>query len=213
MSAPSPTVIGHIVDVQGSLLTATLVEDDQGMAPTITIGDEDILVGQLGSYVAIRQNDVHIVAVVTRMTEQEALAAPSIETPGDEAARLPFAKRIARLTPIGSIQPDGLFDRGVGQYPTTGAEVHAISTADIAKMFDRFNSKGFAVGTVRDSPSAKSMSRPFKPLRQAFCHLGANGIGQVVDGGFACTKDSGGDAQGAHNHTRPARGVLLEAGG
>ena len=151
MPTNSPTVIGYIVDVQGTMLVATLVEDEQGRTPTITIGDEDILVGQIGSYVAIRQGGVHIVAVVTRMTEQEALAPSSIETPGDDAARLPFAKRIARLTPIGSILPDGLFDRGVGQYPTTGAEVHAIGVADIGKMFDKFNAKGFVVEIGRAS--------------------------------------------------------------
>jgi len=96
------------------------LKDEQGQTPTITVGDEDILVGQLGSYVAIRQNKVHIIAIVTRMTEQEALAASSIETPGDDAARLPFAKRIARLTPIGSILAGGQFDRGVGPVSDNG---------------------------------------------------------------------------------------------
>ena len=75
MQDPARTVIGYIVDVQGNVLTATLVEDEQGHAPTVTIGDEDIVVGRIGSYVAIRQNAVHIIAMVTRMTEQEALAA------------------------------------------------------------------------------------------------------------------------------------------
>ena len=137
MPSNDKTVIGYIVDVQGNLLTASLVEDDQGRTPTVTIGDEDILVGQLGSYVAIRQGGVHIIAIVTRMTEQETLAAPTIETPGDDTARLPFAKRIAKLTPIGSIRDDGQFNRGVGQYPTTGAPVHAIGSSDVAKMFER----------------------------------------------------------------------------
>ena len=116
MQDTARTVIGYIVDVQGNALTATLVEDEQGHVPTVTIGDEDIVVGQIGSYVVIRQNAIHIIAMVTRMTEQEALAVPTIETPGDQSARLPFAKRLARLTPIGSIDPDGQFDRGVGQY-------------------------------------------------------------------------------------------------
>ena len=95
MPSTSNTVIGHVVDVQGNLLMATLVEDEQGHAPTVTIGDEDLLIGQLGSYVAVRQNDVHLIAIVTRMIEQEALAAPTIETPGDDAARLPFAKSLS----------------------------------------------------------------------------------------------------------------------
>lgn len=172
------TVIGYVVDVQGSLITASLVEDDQGRVPTVTIGDEDILVGQIGSYVAIRQNVVNIIAIVTRMTEQETLAAPTIETPGEDMARLPFAKRIARLTPVGSIRSDGHFDRGVGQYPTTGAEVHAIGSADITRMFDRFQSKGFSVGTVTTHPSLKVCLDPSNLFGRHFAILGQTGSGK-----------------------------------
>jgi DNA helicase HerA-like ATPase len=178
MPHPAETVIGYIIDVQGNQLTASLVEDDQGRAPTVTIGDEDILVGQIGSYVAIRQNDVNIVAIVTRMTEQEALAAPTIETPGEDTARLPFAKRIARLTPIGAIRSDGQFDRGVGRYPTTGAEVHAFSSAEVGKMFERFQSKGFSVGTVATHPSLKVCLDPSNLFGRHFAILGQTGSGK-----------------------------------
>lgn len=178
MPESAKTVIGYVVDVQSNLLTATLVEDEQGHAPTVTIGDEDILVGQIGSYVAIRQNDVHIIAIVTRMTEQEALAAPTIETPGEDTARLPFAKRIARLTPIGSIRTDGQFDRGVGRYPTTGAEVHAIGSDDIAQMFERYQSKGFSVGTVASHPSLKVCLDPSNLFGRHFAIVGQTGSGK-----------------------------------
>lgn len=178
MPERASTVIGYVVDVQTNVLTATLIEDDQGRVPTVTIGDEDILVGQIGSYVAIRQNDVNIVTIVTRMTEQEALAAPTIETPGEDTARLPFAKRIARLTPIGSICADGSFDRGVGRYPTTGAEVHVMGTTDIAKMFERFQSKGFSVGTVATHPSLKVCLDPSNLFGRHFAILGQTGSGK-----------------------------------
>jgi len=178
MPEATNTVIGYVIDVQGNMLTASLVEDDQGRAPTVTIGDEDILVGQIGSYVAIRQNDVSIIAIVTRMTEQEALAAPTIETPGEDTARLSFAKRIARLTPIGSIRADGQFDRGVGRYPTTGAEVHAVGSTDIAKMFERFQAKGFSVGTVTTHPSLKVCLDPSNLFGRHFAILGQTGSGK-----------------------------------
>jgi hypothetical protein len=172
------TVIGHIIDVQGNILMATLVEDEQGRAPTVTIGDEDILVGELGSYVAVKQNDVHLIAIVTRMTEQETLAAPTIETPGDQAARLPFAKRIARLTPVGSVLTDGQFERGVARYPTTGAEVHAIGSNDVARMFDRFQSKGLAVGTLASHPTLKVCLDPTNLFGRHSAILGQTGSGK-----------------------------------
>jgi len=178
MPAWNSTVIGHLVDVQGDRLTATLEEDEQGQTPTITIGDEDILVGQIGSFVAIRQNRIHLIAMVTRMTEQEALAAPSIQTPGDTSARLPFAKRIAELTPLGSIKGDGLFERGVGQYPTTGAEVHAIGVADIARMFDKFQSKGFDVGTLATHPTLHICLDPTNLYGRHVAILGQTGAGK-----------------------------------
>jgi len=172
------TVIGHVVDVQGNLLMATLIEDEQGHTPTVTIGDEDVVVGQLGSYVAVKQNEVYLIAIVTRMTEQEALAAPTIETPGDDTARLPFAKRIARLTPVGSILADGQFERGVARYPTTGAEVHAIGSTDVARMFDRFQSKGLAVGTLASHPSLKVCLDPTNLFGRHFAILGQTGSGK-----------------------------------
>ena len=172
------TTIGYIVDVQGNLLVANLIEDEQGHAPIVTIGDEDVLVGQLGSYVAVKQNDVHLIAIVTRMTEQESLAGPTIETPGDDAARLPFAKRIARLTPVGSITENGRFERGVAQYPTTGAEVHAIGSADIATMFDRFQSKGLAVGTLASHPSLRVYLDPTNLFGRHSAILGQTGAGK-----------------------------------
>lgn len=178
MPNPDPTVIGHIVDVQGNLLIATLVEDEQGRAPTVTIGDEDIAVGQIGSYVAVRQNAVHIVAMVTRMSEQEAIATPTIETPGEPPARLPFAKRIARLTPIGSINVDGHFERGVGQYPTTGAEVHAIGATDVGKMFERFEAEGFAVGALTTHRSIRVSLHAANLFGRHLAILGQTGSGK-----------------------------------
>ena len=178
MPSETITVIGHLVDVQGNLLTATLVEDEQGRVPTITIGDEDITVGQIGSYVVIRQGLVQIIAMVTRMTEQEALAVPTIETPGEPDARLPYAKRIARLTPIGSISTDGHFERGVGQYPTTGAEVYAIGSAEITKMFERFHAEGFAVGALTTHPSIKVSLHATNLFGRHFAILGQTGSGK-----------------------------------
>jgi DNA helicase HerA-like ATPase len=172
------TVIGNLVDVQGNQLTATLIEDEQGHVPTITIGDEDIAVGQIGSYVSIRQGYVQIIAMVTRMTEQESLAVPTIETPGEPPARLPYAKRIARLTPIGSINSEGLFERGVGQYPTTGAEVHAISYAEIETMLGEFRTKGFEVGTLINHPSIRVSLHASNLFGRHLAILGQTGSGK-----------------------------------
>ena len=49
MPEDSASLIGHILDVQGSVFLADLKEDEEGVTPTVTLGDEDILVGRVGA--------------------------------------------------------------------------------------------------------------------------------------------------------------------
>ena len=83
-----------------------------------------------------------------------------------------------RLTPVGSITENGRFERGVAQYPTTGAEVHAIGSADIATMFDRFQSKGLAVGTLASHPSLRVYLDPTNLFGRHSAILGQTGAGK-----------------------------------
>ena len=172
------TLIGNIIDVQGGSLTAALLDDEQGQTPTITIGDEDIFIGQIGSYVSIQQGNVKILALVTRMTEQEKLSPAEAGTGGAEAVRMSFAKRIVNLAPLGIINSDGGFERGVSTFPTTGAEVHAIGVADINTIFSKFQSKGYDVGNLSSNPSLKVCLDPTALFGRHFTILGQTGSGK-----------------------------------
>lgn len=178
MSEDSNTVIGNIIDVQGGSLTAALIEDEQGQAPTITIGDEDIYIGQIGSYVSIHQGDVKILALVTRMTEQEKLAPLEPTTGSSEAVRMSYAKRIIVLVPLGTINSEGEFERGVSIFPTTGAEVHAVGSADINLIFSKFHSKGYDVGNLSSNTSIKVCLDPTSLFGRHFAILGQTGAGK-----------------------------------
>jgi DNA helicase HerA-like ATPase len=178
MSEESHTLIGHIIDVQSNMLTATLVEDEQGRAPTVTIGDEDILVGQLGAYVAIRQGEVRLLALVSRMTEQEKLAPLLPGEAGPDTVRIPFAQRVVQLVPVGTLSSDGRFERGVSTYPTTGAEVHAVGSADLESMFSKYRSKGYEVGTLSSHPGLGVCLDPSSLFARHFAILGQTGAGK-----------------------------------
>ena len=178
MPEDSSTIIGNIIDVQCGSLTAALIEDEQGRTPTITIGDEDIYIGQIGSYVSIQQGNVKILALVTRMTEQEKLAPVEPGTGGIEAVRMSCAKRIVALVPLGTINSDGEFERGVSLFPTTGAEVHAIGSADINLIFTKFKSKGYDVGNLSSNTSIKVCLDPNSLFGRHFAILGQTGAGK-----------------------------------
>ncbi len=171
------TLIGHIVDVQGSTFTAALSDSTEGNAPAVTIGDEDILVGRLGSYVRVVQGDLGLLAMVARMSEREKLP-PVSAAVGAEAVGEASAERTVALTPIGSLAPDGTFERGISVYPTTGAEVHAVASTELDSMFRKFREKKFDVGTVSTNPSTRVHLDPSSMFGRHSAILGQTGSGK-----------------------------------
>lgn len=176
MSTTNETLIGHVVDVRGDGLTANLLADEQESAPKVTIGDEDILVGQLGSYVSVCQGTIKILCLVARITEQEKLADANTATP--DAPIVTYAQRTVSLIPIGTVSSDGQFERGVSAYPTTGAEVHVVSGAELDALFSRFRAQGYEVGYLSSQPSVKVCLEPSRLFGRHFAILGQTGAGK-----------------------------------
>jgi hypothetical protein len=178
MPEGSASLIGHIIDVQGAVFITDLLSSEEGVAPAVTLGDEDILIGRLGSYVRIQQGAVRVIAMVTRMTEHERLPtmAGAAEEGGANAEAL--AIRTVQLVPIGSLDALGNFERGISVYPTTGAEVHAISSSDLEVMFRRFREKGYDVGAVSSSPNTRVHLDPSPMFGRHCAILGQTGAGK-----------------------------------
>lgn len=176
MSTTNETLIGHVVDVRGDGLSANLLADEQESAPIVTIGDEDILVGQLGSYVSVRQGTIKILCLVVRITEQERLADANTATP--DAPIVTYAQRTVALIPIGTVSSDGQFERGVNAYPTTGAEVHVVSGEELDALFSRFRAQGYEVGYLSSQPSVKVCLEPSRLFGRHFAILGQTGAGK-----------------------------------
>ncbi len=169
----SDTLIGHVIDVQSSCIIAALKEDTQDGAPVITIGDEDILVGQIGSYVLIKQKKNEILAMITRMSEKEKIP-PGMEN----SFPMPLAVRAVSLVPVGRVDGNGQFIRGVGVFPTTGAEVHAIGTDFLSKLFDKFKSKGYDLGYLPTNEQQLIYFDPTTLFGRHFTILGQTGAGK-----------------------------------
>lgn len=178
MAIDNDTLIGHIVDVQGGNFTAFLIADEQGEVPTVTVGDEDILVGQVGSYAAVHQGPERILALVTRMSEQEKLTPLAAGDVDPDGIRTPFAQRTISLVPLGSINEAGEFERGVSKFPTTGAEVHAVSSDELATVFSRFQSKGYDVGTLSANRALAVCLDPTPLFGRHVAILGQTGAGK-----------------------------------
>lgn len=178
MIEESSALIGHVIDVHGNGMTVALIEDEQGRAPTVTIGDEDILVGQVGSYVVVVQGEIKILAVLTRMIEQEKLTPSAMEKGSEEEVKLSYAQRNVWLIPLGTINANSEFERGVSTFPTTGAEVHAVGSSEIKKMFSKYQSKGYNVGHLSSHPLLNICLDPTPFFGRHFAILGQTGSGK-----------------------------------
>jgi len=172
------TLIGYITDVQSSNISASLINDDQGASPIITIGDEDLLIGQVGSYVLISQEQNKTLAMITRMSEQEKYLPSETGSRSADGLNDPLAIRTIFLIPLGRINGDGEFVRGIGIFPTTGAEVHAIGSEVIGSMFNRFQSKGYNVGYLPTNESQEVYFDPTALFGRHFTILGQTGAGK-----------------------------------
>lgn len=176
MITSNETLIGYVVDVRGDGFTVNLLADEQESAPKITVGDEDILVGQLGSYVSVRQGVLRILCLVTQATEQEKLA--DANTASSDAPRVTYAHRTLSMIPIGTINSEGQFDRGVSTYPTTGAEVHVVSGAELETLFSKFRAQGYVVGNLSSQPTVAVCFDATRLFGRHFAILGQTGAGK-----------------------------------
>ena len=178
MPEEQASLIGHILDVQGAVFIADLIQTEERVPPTVTVGDEDILVGRLGSYVRIAQGDLGIIAMITRMTERERLG-PLVPTQADAS---PLAEanalRSLHLVPIGRLDDKGNCERGLSVYPTTGAEVHALSASQLDSMFTTFREKKYDIGFISSSPQTRLYLDPSPLFGRHSAILGQTGAGK-----------------------------------
>lgn len=174
----SETLIGYVTDVQAGALNVALCDVEQSGPMVVTVGDEDVLVGRVGSYVAVNQGGTVTLAMVTRMTEQEKLVPLEPGQTGNETIRVARVTRDLCVVPLGVLDKDGAFQRGVSTFPTTGAEVHALASAVVGKMFNRFLSKGYEAGYLPSAPSQAVFLDPTGLFGRHFAILGQTGAGK-----------------------------------
>ena len=115
------SLVGHLVDVRGDHFIATVISKGGEFVAERMIGMHKVRIGQVGSYMKVRQFGAETVVMVERMWQEK-----------DSEGR---TKHYLRLSPLGELNTQGDFQRGMVHYPTTGAEVHALSTLALERIF------------------------------------------------------------------------------
>jgi len=128
------TLIGHLVEVTGAEFVAHLLGEEDGFKPEITMGKDTVRVGQVGSYMLVNQAGFRLLVMVDSMWQEQ--------SPGDEIIRM------VRLTPLGELNKNGDFSRGVTHFPTTAAELHIVTADTLSRLFAEFDKTHYKVGQL-----------------------------------------------------------------
>lgn len=150
MSVSDPAYIGQIASVTGAVLRVRLRDD---MASTlIMIGGESYRVGQIGGFFRVPLGYTNLYAVCTQIGADAAPAGvvgiPVNGSLEDEPQRRLSGYRWMTVVLFGEAL-GGEFERGVGQYPTVGDEVHLVTNDDLKVIYSWAKGKKGTVSVGR----------------------------------------------------------------
>jgi DNA helicase HerA-like ATPase len=164
----SDVLIGYLSEVRNNGMDARIAEEFVKDTSRIKVDNEEILVGHIGSYVAIRQVDINILAITIKMWEVHRF----------DNADMRKTDRFIALAPVGEIQKDGTFLRGVTNYPTSGAKVYAIGITEVSAVFAKYRRYKFFIGQLSSHKNYDLSLDPQVFFSRHFAIVGQSGAGK-----------------------------------
>ena len=165
MTPYTKTLIGHLTKVETGALEATLIEANESRLPRIETRNDSDMNGQPGSYVAITQGDIKLLATVRSIQE-----IPAANGSG--------SRKSIKLIPLGEVTTGGVFQNGIKKFPVTGAEVHTVSKEEVESIFVKFRAQGYSVGVASADNTIDVCLDPAALFGRHFAILGQSGAGK-----------------------------------
>jgi hypothetical protein len=164
MISEKNTLLGHIVESNGAEFVAQLISDEDGFVPEVLVDGQNIRIGQIGSYLMVRQSGIYVLVIVESMWQEV-----------DAEGKL---VRMLRVNPLGEITAKGGFARGVAHFPTTGAELHLVGAGTLSLLFSKYSAADFKVGKLSSFESVDVFIDPDAFFGRHAAILGQSGSGK-----------------------------------
>lgn len=126
--------LGHLIEVTSEYFIAKLEPGLEDPTSEKMIGMDKVRVGQVGSYLIVKQSDIQLLCMVESMWEET-------QADGREVYKL-------KLTPLGEYNKKKEFVRGIVHYPTTGAALHFVSSWNLERIFSDYSDVFYKVGKL-----------------------------------------------------------------
>lgn len=165
------TYLGEVQDVNGT--TVSIAISKKSLTGFIYIGGQGYRVGQIGSFVRIPIGYQDLFGIVS----QVGASAVPISQPHSETNE--HGNRWMTVQLIGEAQRNGVFQRGLSQYPTIGDEVHLVSEKELKSIYGQPDRPYFVkVGHISNADSIPALIDVNKLVTRHSAVVGTTGSGK-----------------------------------
>jgi len=163
------TYLGEVQDVSGTTVSITLSKES--LTGFVYIDGQGYRVGQIGSFIRIPIGFSNLFGIIS---EVGASAVPEKQVKTQS-----HGNRWMTIQLIGEGQRNGLFQRGLSQYPTIGDEVHLVSEKELTNIYGQPDKPYFVkIGHISNADSIPALIDVNKLITRHSAIVGTTGSGK-----------------------------------
>jgi len=163
------THLGSVQDVNGTTVSVSL--SNESLTGFIYVDGHGYRIGQVGSFVKIPIGFINLYGIISQ------IGASSI--PESKKNELTSDNKWITIQLVGEGNQNGVFQRGISQYPTIGDNVHLVSEKDLEKIYGQPDKPYFVkIGHIANAESIPALVDVNKLITRHSAVLGTTGSGK-----------------------------------
>lgn len=167
--ANKETYLGDVQDVTGT--TIGIVLSKESLTGFVYIDGQGYRVGQIGSFVRIPIGFIDLFGIISQVGASA--------VPDSQVENQAYANRWMTIQLVGEGPRNGVFQRGLSQYPTIGDKVHLVSEKELKNIYGQPNKPYFVrVGHVSNADSIPALIDVNKLVTRHSAIVGTTGSGK-----------------------------------
>ena len=169
MMSSKETYLGDVQDVNGTAVSIAL--SPESLTGFVYIDGQGYRVGQIGSFIRIPIGFIDLFGIVSQVGASA--------VPESQADNLTNANRWMTIQLIGEGPRNGIFQRGLSQYPTIGDEVHLVSEKELKNIYGEPDKPYFVkLGHISNADSIPALVDVNKLVTRHSAVVGTTGSGK-----------------------------------
>jgi hypothetical protein len=163
------TYLGDVQDVSGTTVSISL--SAESLTGFVYIDGQGYRVGQIGSFIRIPIGFINLFGIISQVGASA--------VPQSQIENLALGNRWMTIQLLGEGPRNGLFQRGLSQYPTIGDEVHLVSEKELKNIYGQPDKPYFVkLGHISNADSIPALVDVNKLVTRHSAVVGTTGSGK-----------------------------------